>query len=534
MFGDVDMRRRYPPGLGFARLISAGLLLCASVLGGQVLAQPRDCAGGGESWLVSPHAQVKFCVLMQAGGHASDQPDYLMAGLGDGLGVHALDDGRHAMILMNHELQAKQGKPRAHGERGAFVSRWKLDRREFKIVGGEDLIQRTMLYDPATRAHIERGTEIERLCSADLPVPDALAFREGNTMYGTQARIFFSGEEISSKYGKRHGRAFAHVASGAFMGTSYELPRMGRMSFENIVLHPQARRKTIAMLLDDSTNHQYAQPMSRGDSAAIIRNPPSELYMYIGEKLAKGDNPVERAGLDNGELYGIRVAGVPRESREFGLGKERYRATARFETVLMDEFYGSGSGERLQAQSIAKGVTQFLRVEDGAWNSLAGKYGEFYFATTDTFHGISRLFRLRFDDMDTPLAGGVIEIVINGEKNGMQVKMLDNLTVDPWGRVLLQEDPGYRDNDRLARIWLYRPDADRLSLLATSSDKYFGSGKAGQARGAFGGNEETTGIIHAFDTVGEGWYLLSVQAHARHPDMSVVEYAQLLAMYVPR
>ena len=49
------------------------------------------------------------------------------------------------------------------------------------------------------------------------------------------------------------GRTFAHHATGQKHGTSYELPLLGRMSFENSVASPWPQDKTIVVSLDDST-----------------------------------------------------------------------------------------------------------------------------------------------------------------------------------------------------------------------------------------------------------------------------------------
>ena len=46
-------------------------------------------------------------------------------------------------------------------------------------------------------------------------------------------------------------------------------------------------------------------------------------------------------------------------------------------------------------------------------------------------------------------------------------------------------------------------------------------------------DEETSGVIPAFETLGDGWYLFDVQAHKCHPDESVFENGQLSAMYIP-
>jgi len=46
-------------------------------------------------------------------------------------------------------------------------------------------------------------------------------------------------------------------------------------------------------------------------------------------------------------------------------------------------------------------------------------------------------------------------------------------------------------------------------------------------------DEESSGIIDASDVLGNGWYLLDVQAHLKSADPELVEGGQLLAMYIP-
>src|SRR6187549_2478026 len=46
-----------------------------------------------------------------------------MAGLPDGMGAYDNGDGTFT-VLMNHEFDAAVGIVRAHGNKGAFVSRW--------------------------------------------------------------------------------------------------------------------------------------------------------------------------------------------------------------------------------------------------------------------------------------------------------------------------------------------------------------------------------------------------------------------------
>ena len=107
------------------------------------------------------------------------------------------------------------------------------------------------------------------------------------------------------------------------------------------------------------------------------------------------------------------------------------------------------SGVEIQDASAKNLVTEFLRPEDEAWDTRNPNV--FYFVTTDRFDGKkdgsgtqvarSRLHRLTFDDIRKPELGGRYDMLLDG--TGPQ-QMLDNITVDGDGNLILQEDPGSR------------------------------------------------------------------------------------------
>ncbi|NOQ36547.1 MAG: hypothetical protein GQ569_11745, partial [Methylococcaceae bacterium] len=331
--------------------------------------------------------KIKVELLMNYGDTAKNQPDYPMVGVGDGLGIYQQQD--KTIILMNHELKEKQGKIRAHGEKGAFVSKWTLGKQG--LIKGEDLIKQVAVYNHELKEYRLNITGLSKLCSADLPSASALFFQQQDKQYGTQARIFFSGEELSTKKYKRYGRAFAHVVDGDFAGTSFELPKLGRMAFENIVLSPYPQQQTIAMLMDDATNVSHDAPEDEKAIAAIHKKPPSELYIYIGNKQQQTENPIEAAGLNNGQLYGIQVEGMAKENRQQAIS-----AQTPFKLIALDNEIEDEEGKKMQIESVRKGISQFLRIEDGAWNLQKDKQHEYFFTTTDQFKGNSRLYKLAF------------------------------------------------------------------------------------------------------------------------------------------
>ncbi|MEO6453135.1 MAG: esterase-like activity of phytase family protein, partial [Ginsengibacter sp.] len=196
----------------------------------------------------SPYLQgtapgVTFTSIITANDSISG---YKMSGTPDGLG--AFDNGDNTFtVLMNHEFNNTVGVVRAHGSKGAFVSKWIINKSNLSVVSGSDLIQSVRLWDPLTSTYTaDSTTAFSRLCSADLPAVSA--FYNSATGMGTQERIYMNGEESGAE-----GRAFGHIATGPNTGISYELPYLGKFSWENSVASPAAGNKTIVAGMDDAT-----------------------------------------------------------------------------------------------------------------------------------------------------------------------------------------------------------------------------------------------------------------------------------------
>jgi hypothetical protein len=84
----------------------------------------------------------------------------------------------------------------------------------------------------------------------------------------------------------------------------------------------------------------------------------------------------------------------------------------------------------------------------------------------------------------------------------------------------------------LAKIWLYDLNTSKLHQLAQFKAQYFLPHI--KNKGFISSDEETSGIIPAFDTLGEGWYIFNAQSHRKHINPEIVESGQLLRMFVPK
>ncbi len=417
---------------------------------------------------------------------------YRMVGIPDGLGAYDNGNGTFT-LLMNHELGATAGVARAHGATGAFVSEWVINKSTLSVLSGQDLIQNVATWNGASFNAPASGVALGRLCSADLA--DVSAFYNAASGFGTQSRLFLSGEEVGAE-----GRAFAHVATGANKGTSYQLPGLGRLSYENAVANPGTGNTTAILSTDDAT--------------------PGQLYLYLGDKTNTGTE-VEKAGLTNGSLYGIRVNGAVAESRATGIDAlADNRDLGTFSLASLGNATNL-TGASLQSLSTGLGVTEFLRPEDAHWNPLDPT--ELFFVTTDRFStlkdgpgtqdGRSRLWKLKFSDLSNFSLGGNIEMLLEGGTGplGNAGQMFDNITVDGFGNIMIQEDPG--NTSYLSKIWQYNIASGQLSQVAQHSPAFFLSGMPGFLTQ----DEESSGIIDISGimggTNGDRWYIFDTQAH---------------------
>lgn len=471
-------------------------------------------------YLVGTEPNVRFTSILTVGDTVNLKPDgvtpYVMVGIPDGLGSWDNGDGTFT-VVMNHELGATAGIPRAHGAAGAFVSKWVINKADLSVVSGEDAITTVKLWDDTTKEFYTPATPyaIGRLCSADLALQSAYywvddkgtADTSDDVAYGTLNKIFTNGEENGSE-----GKGFGLVLEGAEAGTLYELAYTGLFSWENAVSSSYAQKKTINIGLDDSGG--------------------GEVYVYIGDKQTTGTE-VDKAGLNNGLLYGIRAAslydpGNPGANDE----TDALAASGRFDMVNLGDV-SALTGGQLETLSDANGVSSFMRPEDGAFDPTNPNV--FYFLTTASFTSQSRLYKLTFDDIANPESGGTIEALLSSSDlpiNGTTgPRMMDNMTVSAEGLVYIQEDVGNQPHS--GRIFEYNPATDTVTEVAEHDVSRFGAPGV-PATPPYNQDEESSGIIDVTATLGDAdtqAFLFDVQAHYSLPG-ELVQGGQLAVMYI--
>lgn len=450
---------------------------------------------------------------------------YEIVGVPDGLGAYDNGDGT-VTVIAHHELASTAGVVRRHGAKGAFLSAAIVDQNTLAVVSAADAIGSVV--DAAGVVHngaSGNATAFHRFCSGDLPAVSA--FYNAATGLGTQARMFLGGEE-----GNATGFVQATVLTGSAQGLSYTLPAFNPATsgsginaigaYENLLANPFAQDLTVVAGNNDG-------------GSGVINN---RVMVYVGTKQATGTE-VEKAGLKNGENRFVNVTGNP---------VEIVNTTTRATNIT--------TGTRFTLSATAG--TQFSRPEDGAWDPTDPR--DYYFTTTDrsdtltntgqnqtigatgtSQRGRSRLWRLRFDDIGNPMLGGEVALLIDGEKNGIKVNMLDNMCVAADGMVFLVEDPG--NTTYIAKAWAYDVASDTLVPVLEFDEARWGdlavNGGTPGAIAPHTNDKEISGVVdvthlfpHAADEV---VLLIDAQDHSTNAavaDAVSVEGGQLLLVRV--
>jgi hypothetical protein len=437
--------------------------------------------------------------------------------LPSGIAVRRLADGR-IELLVSHAL--------AQADMQRALSRWTLapDGLELRPAG---VGVPARAWDRAAGDHATEPALLHRLGFVDLSPPGA--FSDGKL--GTEARLLITGETYDERRPadeqRLYGRLFAQALDDPDGVGPRELPSLGRQAWRGAQVNPLTQRLTVVMLLEHADAQTLPRALNTRGTPA-----PSELFVYVGRKTDMGD-ALERAGLDNGLLYGVRVLNGRRplgaESDPHGLGDARtgWRERAPFDLRGFGRV-ATKTGRALQARAIAAGATRFQGLAGGAWDPRAGHEGDFYFITSGRSLApgnapalASRLWRLRFEDLSRPEIGGELTLLLRGDEGP---RTLDALSVDRSGRILLLERPG----TGVAGAWLYDIADGHLLRLAEQRP----ANLPVPAAQATAGHAPRAAITDAGDLLGAGWFLISAHGGVDARAPSHPGGGQILALYV--
>jgi hypothetical protein len=490
------------------------LALAAGAIQAQTYTGPQS----SQAPYIVPTADGWEVVSLITVGDSAKNVDYRMVGIPDGMGAlpgkfaengDYVADKAFMTFFVSHEIRPGNGIPRAHGTDGAFVSQWTMHLNSKQVMLGEDLITKVMTWDRGAFVDTTGATQFNRLCSADLPAKTA--FFNPKSGKGFNGLIYMKGEEAGAE-----GRAFATILTGEEKGTTYQLPYLGKFSWENSVAHPNAGDKTLVVGLDDSR--------------------PGQVYLYVGDKQTSG-SVVERAGLQYGRLYGVRVHnGGANYSNSLVKLEDAGAINGTFDLVDMSDIVALDSGAQLQTQSTARDVTEFARPEDGHWDTKNPNV--FYWVTTGGSGQTARLYKFTFDSIINP-TGGKVEMVLDAASligtDGEIARSFDNMVVDGEGNILIQEDPG--GSDYIAKTWKFNPVTGvAVQIFENDRDRFLPDAPNFLTR-----DEENSGVIDVTGIVananwyeaGRRYYLANTQAHYSIPG-ELVQGGQVQMIVSPK
>lgn len=506
--------------------IAATAAALSLVATGSIAASAADSTAPVYMETVAAGATLK--VLATVGDAPIGGGTYVLPGVPDGIGAEKSGDS--VKLYMNAEFPYNTDTAKVvranGGAYGSTVSSFSLDPASQTLTADSELVKKVTYFNYVTGKYGSNGaplgaaaadsygtpnhnTFLARFCSASLAPKGAFAAKVGKKTFGYTGSVFLNGEESSNE-----SRAFA---TNTATGEMVQMPRFGLAAWETWNVVPTGNLTTAVI--------------GNEDGSAL----DSQLSMYVGKKTNKG-TWYDKAGLTNGKPYIAQIEGYASDYKfRDGVGKGKPTP------VKFNELNWKQSGVNQNTEALAWG-TAFSRIEDGMFDPQ--NPNDFYFVTTESgkypasttanpaLPGVSRdggaLWRLRFADVKKPLAGGTIEMLLDGTEAPYLSKP-DNLTIDKLGNILIQEDPG--GNDAVSRIVAYSIATKKIAVVAKFKDEMF---KPGGAK-FITNDEESSGILDVTDllkksaTDTNSYYVYDAQIHASvaksRPDLTTATQA---------
>ena len=425
-------------------------------------------------------------------------PPYQMSGIPDGLGAYSNRGGRGDdgddddrgkrgkrrsgtyTVVMNHEMgTAFQGTPPTPGV-NARISRLRIDRATNSVLSAKYLFT---------------GNEgFERFCSSTLQVINGTPW-------------YFTGEEELN--GPHNGSS---IAMNAETGEWWETEHFGHLQHENIV--PVKLSKWFFLTTDDdfrAGQDAYLYAYIAKSFNAAISGDPSKGSLYVW----KADNALDSTQIQKGQTL-----------------------TGRFVPISQAE---NANDVTLKNAAAARGAFKFDRLEDAAlYEQVKGRY---YFTDTGKAPRTTRGRLYQFDVRPSDPTRASLKVVLDGDK-GDDIYNPDNIDTSARS-VVIQED---RESPfRGGPVPPNPPVADsghnRVMVYDIRTGTLRSVARVDTTPPLRPGQWESSGVINAFDILGEGWWLTDVQAHNTPapqpgptlvPNSSTGEDGQLQAVFIPQ
>ncbi len=446
--------------------------------------------------------------------------DYVFESIPDGVAVHKTG-ANQAHLYVNHELSLVPFPVGVSDFSNSILSRLVVDTRTQEITSGSYVIPSTANY--------------QRFCSNFLADGKAAGFGRPVVLTNEEATDFVNrtGESFPARPGAEQAGV---VVAYDIRNNAYKpVYSMGRHNHENAVAIPGY--KVSVILSGDDT----------------FSAPASQLYMYLTHGAFGLMN-------DAGALYGFKSDDPAVNDYGDLSGSKSVTGTM----VRVPVSVALGDQTALENWSNANGIFQFIRVEDIAYDrntpnvvylADTGEPRALPDATTGRLrrgpagtagpYPNGRIFRLVLDKQD-PRKVTSFSVLIDADAKGAagagDVSLIHNPdNVETTKRALLiQEDPGSQNqyaasnaNGTTARIWRYDLQTRTLTVVARVN-------QASLDANAPQGNWESSGIVDAKDSMGPGWFYVTVQAHSvnqqqemRGSTLYKREHGQLLLVRIP-
>jgi hypothetical protein len=338
--------------------------------------------------------------------------------------------------------------------------------------------------------YLFNGSEgFERFCSSTLEVISGTPY-------------YFTGEEAINA-----GHDGSSIVMNAETGEWWETAHFGHVNHENVVPVPRLSKFFVATTDDDFRVGE-----------------PAYFFAYIADSFedAISGDPTE------GSLYVWKA--IDETQTAFDLDKGETIA-GEFVPITQAE---NANSTTVKAAATAKGAFRFARLEDAA--TAQQHPGQMYFVDTGkvgeaTLRG--RMYRMDINPSDPTKAS--VTLLLDGDRGDDMVNP-DNIDTSVHS-VAIQEDRESAFRAIHGRVLIYDIKTGSLRPVA----------RVNTTPPLPPGQWESSGIINAQTLLGNGWWLLDVQAHSTFapqpgpappgvqptPNTATGEDGQLLALYIP-